>query len=97
MTLALTHAARRAHLDCMLLLDGGGNVVFRAQPDHRVPRFVTKGKVDRICEWGKKRGMNVRAIDIAGQSFFVVAIGGDVLERKRELFGGTAAARRILA
>lgn len=102
--LALTRAAHRGGLDAVLVVDDDGMLVARSRCDldlamlAAVTPIVGRGQaVPRIKRDGKPLDFSVTTIELAGERFFVGALGGRHTERRRELDVGAAAATRILA
>jgi hypothetical protein len=102
--LALTSAAARARLDAMIVVDDDGMLVARSRGPldlsmlAAVTPIVGRGQaIPRIKREGRQLDMSVETIEIAGDRYYVAALGGRYLERRRELEDGVAAARRILA
>lgn len=102
--LALTSAAARAKLDALLVVDDDGMLVARSRGSldlsmlAAVTPIVGRGQaIPRIKRDGRALDLSVETIEIDGERFYVAALGGRYLERKRELDTGALAARRILA
>jgi hypothetical protein len=102
--LALTSAADRGGLDAVLVVDDDGLLVARSRCPidlsmlAAVTPIVGRGQaVPRIKREGKPLDLSVEVIELAGERFYVAALGGRYAERRRELQGSADAARRILA
>lgn len=104
MQLALTRAAKRGALSALILVDDDGMLV--AQSDSgldlsmlaAVTPIVGRGRaIPRVKLGGEPLEMNVYPVELAGELFYMAALGGTRTTRYRELAGGSAAAKRILA
>lgn len=102
--LALTGAAQRGKLDVVLLADDTGMLVANSRTDldlsmlAAVTPIVGRGRATpRVHRDGERRDMSVHPLELAGELFYVAAIGGDHKTRQRELRGSAAATQRILA
>jgi hypothetical protein len=102
--LALTSAAARGKLDALILVDDDGMLVSRNRTSldlsmlAAVTPIVGRGQaVPKIKRDGKPLDLTVSAIELEGETFYVAALGGTFGDRRRELAGSIAAARRILA
>jgi hypothetical protein len=101
---ALSGAVRRGGLDLVLLVDDEGLLVGSSDTHldlsmlAAVTPIVGRGRaIPRIRRDGKQRDMSVRPIMLHGELLYLAAVGGSYSARQRELVGGAAAARRILA
>ncbi len=102
--LALTGAAQRGELDVVLVADDAGMLVANSRTDldltllAAVTPIVGRGRATpRIHRGGQRREMSVRPLELLGEMYYVVAVGGDIKTRQRELRGSAAATQRILA
>jgi hypothetical protein len=101
---ALSGAVVRGGLDVVLLVDDEGLLVGSSRTEldlsmlAAVTPIVGRGRaIPRIRRQGRQRDMSVRPIMLQGELLYLAAIGGSYSARQRELLGGAAAARRILA
>ena len=102
--LALTSAASRGKLEAVILVDDDGLLVARNRTAldlsmlAAVTPIVGRGHaVPKIKRDGKPLDFTVSALELCGEMFYVAALGGTFGDRRRELAGSIAAAKRILA
>ncbi len=102
--LALTSAAGRGGLEALLVVDDDGLLVAQSRCPidlsmlAAVTPIVGRGQATpRIKRDGRALDLSVEPIDLMGDRFYVAALGGRYLDRRRELAGSAAAAQRILA
>lgn len=102
--LALGSAARRAHLDVLLLVDDDGLLVSQSPSAFdltmlaAVTPIIGRGRAKpRIRRGSEQREMSVATIELDGELLYVAALGGQLSHRLRELKTSSEAAKRILA
>jgi len=102
--LALTRAVHRGALEAMILVDDEGLLVAQSETGidlsmlAAVTPIVGRGRaIPKVSRNGEPLEMNVCVVELEGELFYLAALGGTRLTRHRELSGGRAAARRILA